>query len=42
MFSRHMSAKIRANGGRTKGPKKRKINNDIEFRETLLKVLNHL
>jgi len=42
MFSRHMSAKIRANGGRTKGPKKRKANNDREFRETLLNILENL
>ncbi len=42
MFSRHMSAKIRASGGRTKGPKKRKVNNDIEFRETLLSLLQNL
>jgi uncharacterized protein YaiI (UPF0178 family) len=42
MFSRHMSAKIRANGGRTKGPKKRKANNDVQFRETLLNILQNL
>lgn len=39
MFSRHMSTKIRASGGRTKGPKKRKANNDMEFKETLLNIL---
>ena len=39
MFSRHMSAKIRAKGGRTKGPKKRKVSNDNEFRETLYNIL---
>lgn len=39
MFSRHMSAKIRASGGKTKGPKKRKTNNDLEFKETLLSIL---
>jgi uncharacterized protein YaiI (UPF0178 family) len=37
-----MSAKIRAGGGRTKGPKKRKANNDREFRETLLNILDSL
>ena len=42
MFSRHMSAKIRASGGRTKGPKKRKTNNDSEFKETLLNLLQNL
>ena len=40
MFSRHMNAKIRANGGRTKGPKKRKANNDEKFKEALLSLLN--
>jgi uncharacterized protein YaiI (UPF0178 family) len=42
MFSRHMSAKIRASGGRTRGPKKRKVNNDLEFKETLLSILEVL
>lgn len=39
MFSRHIGQKIRNSGGRTKGPKKRKEENNQKFRETLEGIL---
>lgn len=39
MFQRHMGQKIRKAGGRTKGPKKRTNNEDIEFEKILTSVL---
>lgn len=41
MFQRHMGSKIRRAGGRTKGPKKRKTDNDRKFRESLLGLLDN-
>lgn len=37
--SRYINSKIRNSGGRTKGPKKRTKDNDIEFYEALLKLI---
>ena len=39
MFQRHIGNKIRKSGGRTKGPKKRKSDNDKKFHSTLLAIL---
>ncbi|MGL5050500.1 MAG: YaiI/YqxD family protein [Fusobacteriaceae bacterium] len=40
LFSRHMSQKLRNSGKRTKGPKKRTIEQDKEFEINLIKLLN--
>ncbi len=42
MYARYIGQKIRASGGRTKGTKKRKISNDIVFKETLTNILENL
>ena len=42
MFQRHMSAKERASGKRTKGPKKREDNQDKIFREILEQIVKQL
>jgi uncharacterized protein YaiI (UPF0178 family) len=42
MFQRHMSAKERAGGKRTKGPKKREDNQDKIFREILEQIVKQL
>ncbi len=38
LYNRHISKKIRKNGGRTKGPKKRSKENDIDFENTLIEI----
>lgn len=38
LFSRHVSKKIRSCGGRVKGPKKRKKEDDISFEKSLIKL----
>lgn len=38
LYNRHISKKIRKNGGRTKGPKKRSKENDIDFEKTLIEI----
>jgi hypothetical protein len=35
LFQRHTNAKLRNKGKKTKGPKKRKVEDDIKFRNTL-------
>lgn len=39
LFSRHMSKKIRNNGGRTKGPKKREKSDDENFEVSLRNII---
>ena len=39
LFSRHMSQKLRNSGKRTKGPKKRTIEQDKEFEINLIKLI---
>ncbi|MEG0372081.1 MAG: YaiI/YqxD family protein [Clostridium sp.] len=39
LLSRHISKQIRNAGGRVKGPKKRKREDDIAFEESLIKLL---
>lgn len=39
LMKRYMGQKIRRGGGRTKGPKKRKRQEDIQFEELLLKII---
>ena len=39
LYSRHISKKIRKSGGKTKGPKKRTKEDDINFEKTLNEVL---
>ncbi|MGL4254132.1 MAG: YaiI/YqxD family protein [Fusobacteriaceae bacterium] len=41
LFSRHMSQKMRNAGKRTKGPKKRTSDQDLEFDKNLLKLLGN-
>lgn len=38
LYNRHMSKKIRNNGGRVKGPKKRTKEDNINFEKTLIEV----
>ncbi len=38
LYNRHISKKIRKSGGRTKGPKKRSKENDINFEKTLIEI----
>ncbi|MGL4910851.1 MAG: YaiI/YqxD family protein [Romboutsia sp.] len=38
LFTRHLSKKIRTSGGRVKGPKKRKKEDDLNFEKSLLDV----
>lgn len=40
LLSRHISKKIRQSGGRTKGPKKRTTEQDLQFINSLKKILN--
>ena len=40
LFQRSESRKYRASGGRTKGPAKRKPQQDADFRDALLKILS--
>ncbi|MGL5695018.1 MAG: YaiI/YqxD family protein [Peptostreptococcaceae bacterium] len=40
LFMRHVSKKVRQGGGRTKGPKKRTKDDDIKFKEGLIKLLS--
>ncbi|MEF9992355.1 MAG: YaiI/YqxD family protein [Peptostreptococcaceae bacterium] len=42
LFSRHVSKKIRSAGGRTKGPRKRQKENDINFETSLLSLCQKL
>ena len=39
LYSRHISKKIRKSGGKTKGPKKRTKEHDINFEKTLNEIL---
>ena len=39
LFTRHISKKIRNNGGRTKGPKKREKSDDENFEKSLISLL---
>ena len=39
IYSRHISKKIRKSGGKTKGPKKRTKEDDINFEKTLNEIL---
>ncbi len=39
LFSRHLAKKIRQAGGRTKGPKKRQKEADVNFKESLKKLI---
>ena len=39
LFTRHISKKIRNNGGRTKGPKKREKSDDENFEKSLTTLL---
>ena len=39
LYSRHISKKIRKSGGKTKGPKKRTKEDDINFEKTLNEIL---
>lgn len=39
LFSRHMSQKMRNSGKRTKGPKKRTVDNNISFKESLISLI---
>ena len=39
LYSRHISKKIRNSGGKTKGPKKRTKEDDINFEKTLNEIL---
>ena len=39
LYSRHISKKIRTSGGKTKGPKKRTKEDDINFEKTLNEIL---
>lgn len=40
LFSRHISKKIRNNGGRTRGPKKREKSDDLNFKKSLEALIN--
>lgn len=39
LFSRHMSQKLRNSGKRSKGPKKRTLEQDKEFEKSLMKII---
>ena len=41
LFSRHMGKKIRAAGGRTKGPKRRTPQQNAEFEQALRTILEN-
>jgi hypothetical protein len=40
LMKRYMGQKIRRSGGRTRGPKKRKRQEDLQFEEILLKIID--
>lgn len=40
LLRRHISKNVRRAGGKTKGPSKRKRENDVEFKETLENFIN--
>lgn len=42
LFSRHMGQKARNSGKRTKGPKKRKTSQDVEFKKILFEVFDYM
>lgn len=42
LYSRHISKKIRKSGGRTKGPKKRTKEDDLNFKRTLTEICDKL
>ncbi|HSQ90427.1 YaiI/YqxD family protein [Romboutsia sp.] len=42
LFTRHISKKVRAAGGRMKGPKKRQKEYDIKFEESLIQLCEKL
>lgn len=42
LFQRHTNAKLRNKGKKTKGPKKRKVEDDIKFRNTLEECLKNI
>ena len=42
LYSRHISKKIRKSGGRTKGPKKRTKEDDLNFERTLTEICDKL
>ena len=42
LYSRHVSKKIRKSGGRTKGPKKRTKEDDLNFERTLTEICDKL
>lgn len=42
LYSRHISKKIRKSGGRTKGPKKRTKEDDLNFERTLTEICGKL
>ena len=42
LYSRHISKKIRKSGGRTKGPKKRIKEDDLNFERTLTEICDKL
>lgn len=42
LYSRHISKKIRKSGGRTKGPKKRTKEDDLNFERTLNEICDKL
>lgn len=42
LYSRHISKKIRKSGGRTKGPKKRTKEDDLNFERTLTEICEKL
>ncbi|MDB8986986.1 DUF188 domain-containing protein, partial [Parabacteroides merdae] len=42
LFTRHISKKARNAGSRMKGPKKRQKEDDISFKENLIKLINNL
>ena len=42
LYSRHISKKIRKSGGRTKGPKKRTKEDDLNFERTLTETCDKL
>lgn len=42
LFTRHISKKARNAGSRMKGPKKRQKEDDINFKDNLIKLINNL
>ena len=42
LYSKHISKKIRKSGGRTKGPKKRTKEDDLNFERTLTEICDKL